>query len=133
MLALCFFLWVIGPLPQEIKRGSWSKEREKEQTRHIERSRGESGRESLRSFSAPGSGVFLRSAAFLLETLPSGAQHQGWELVCVTKGAVPDHDLLTAMEYQRALGCTCEPGLTNTLSLIHRHLFFLISCNRPCD
>ena len=43
---------------------------------------------------------------------------------CPTKDAVTDHDLLTAVEYQHGLACTCEPGSANTLSPIHRHLFF---------
>lgn len=43
---------------------------------------------------------------------------------CPIKGAVTDHDLLTAVEYQHGLACTCEPDSANTLSPIHRHLFF---------
>lgn len=76
----------------------------------IKGSGGERGRENLESTSAAGPRVFLRSAMFLPETLLSVVQCQGLELVCLTKDAVPDNDLLTAMEYQRALDCTCEPG-----------------------
>lgn len=76
----------------------------------IKGSRGESGRENLGSTSVPGARVFLRSAVLLPEALLFVVQCQGLELVCLTQGAVPDNDLLTAVEYPRALGCTCEPG-----------------------
>lgn len=47
---------------------------------------------------------------FLPETLLSIVQCQGLESVCLTKSAIPDHDLLPAVECQCALGCTCKPG-----------------------
>lgn len=65
----------------------------------------------------------------LLETLLPIVQCQDLELVCLTKGAcAPDQVLMTAVEYQHALGCTCEPGSTPSPHPQAHVLCFLCVC-----